>query len=157
MGPADFAWVQTLRQAHYPPEQNRVPAHITLFHHLPPSALAEIRRRLQRICAGRAPAACWAGVLFLGKGVALRIESPGLMAMREELAEAFAGLLTPQDRAPPRLHVTIQNKAPPEEARTLARRLEGEVHRRPLVIAGLAAWHYRGGPWEQAMKAAFRG
>ena len=32
-----FAWVDALRRAHYPPERNRLGAHVTLFHALPAS------------------------------------------------------------------------------------------------------------------------
>lgn len=157
MGAADFAWADGLRRAHFPAERNLVPAHITLFHHLPPSALAEVALRLKRLCAGPPPGARLAEVMLLGRGVAYRVESPELMAMREELAEAFAGLLSSQDRGRPRFHVTVQNKAEPAEAKALATELRRGFHPRPLAIVGLAAWHYRGGPWELAMKASFRG
>ncbi len=55
MGPADFGWAEGLRHAHFPPARNLVPAHITLFHHLPPSALEEVKRRLKGLCAGAPP------------------------------------------------------------------------------------------------------
>jgi hypothetical protein len=157
MGAADFAWADGLRRAHYPPDRNLLPAHVTLFHHLPPSLLEELATRLKRLCAGRAPDARLTEVMLLGRGVAYRIDSPDLMMMREDLADAFAALLTPQDQARPRLHITVQNKVAPEEARALAEDLRQDFRPRPLAIAGLAAWHYRGGPWEQAMKAMFRG
>lgn len=117
MGAQDFAWADGLRRAHFPPERNLVPAHITLFHHLPPSLLPELAERMKRLCAEPAPAAALTGVLFLGRGVAFQVESEGLLSIREELAEAFAGLLTPQDQARPRLHLTVQNKVPPGQAR----------------------------------------
>ncbi|MBJ7328028.1 MAG: hypothetical protein JHC52_11870, partial [Chthoniobacterales bacterium] len=109
------------------------------------------------LCRGPAPAATLAAIMALGQGVAYRIDSPGLMAMRDELADAFTGLLTPQDQARPRLHVTVQNKVKPDVAKALATRLAADFHPRPFAIAGLAAWHYRGGPWDLAMKAMFRG
>ncbi len=43
----DFAWLEGLRRAHYPADRNQVPAHLTLFHALPPSALDEARRQLR--------------------------------------------------------------------------------------------------------------
>ncbi|MEC9017327.1 2'-5' RNA ligase family protein [Sphingobium lactosutens] len=157
MGAADFAWADGLRRAHFPPERNWLGAHITLFHHLPPSALEEVAGRLKRLGAGPRPAARLTDVMLLGRGVAYRVESPELLAMRAELADAFAGMLTPQDQAKPRLHITIQNKVTPDAAKALADKLRADFRPRPLVIAGLAAWHYRGGPWEMAMKAMFRG
>ena len=157
MGAADFAWADGLRRAHFPPERNWLGAHITLFHHLPPSALEEVAGRLKRLGAGPRPAARLTDVMLLGRGVAYRVESPELLAMRAELADAFAGMLTPQDQAKPRLHITIQNKVTPDAAKALADKLRADFRPRPLAIAGLAAWHYRGGPWELAMKAMFRG
>lgn len=157
MGAADFAWADGLRRAHFPPERNLIPAHLTLFHHLPPSSLDEIMTRLKRLCAGPPPLARLTDVMLLGRGVAYRVDSPDLMAMREEIADAFAGLLTPQDQARPRLHITVQNKVAPDEAKALATHLRDLFRPRPLAIAGLAAWHYRGGPWDLAMKAMFRG
>lgn len=157
MGAADFGWAEGLRRAHFPAERNLVPAHITLFHHLPPSALEEVAWRLKRLCAGPSPGARLTEVMLLGRGVAYRVESPDLMAMRDELGEAFAGLLVPQDRGRPRLHITVQNKVEPAEAKKLATALRSDFRPRPLAIAGLAAWHYRGGPWELAVKASFRG
>jgi hypothetical protein len=157
MGQSDFAWADGLRRAYFPADRNHLPAHVTLFHHLPPSALAEVKARLKRLCAGPPPAARLTEVMLLGRGVAYRIESPNLLAMRTELAADFAGLLSAQDRGTPRLHVTVQNKVTPEEARALAERLRAEFRPRPFAIAGLSAWRYRGGPWELAMEAKFRG
>lgn len=157
MGAADFAWAEGLRRAHFPPDRNMLPAHITLFHHLPPSLLPELADRLKGLCRGPAPAATLAAVMSLGQGVAYRIDSPGLMAMRDDLADAFTGLLTPQDQAHPRLHVTVQNKVRPDVAKALAAQLAADFRPRAFTIAGLAAWHYRGGPWDLAMKAMFRG
>ncbi|EQB14406.1 2'-5' RNA ligase family protein [Sphingobium lactosutens] len=157
MGAADFAWADGLRRAHFPPERNWLSAHITLFHHLPPSALDEIAGRLKRLCAGPPPTARLTDVMLLGRGVAYRVDSPELLAMRSELADAFAGMLTPQDQAKPRLHITVQNKVTPDVAKALAQQLRADFRARPIAIAGLAAWHYRGGPWDLAMKAMFRG
>ena len=157
MGADDFAWADGLRRAHFPPDRNVVPAHITLFHHLPPSILPELATRIRQLCMGPAPVASLAKVMLLGRGVAYHVESGDLLAMRDELAQAFAGLLTPQDQARPRLHLTVQNKVPPEEARKLAAELSAGFRPRPLRISGLAVWFYRGGPWELAMKASFRG
>lgn len=157
MGAQDFAWADGLRRAHFPPERNHLSAHITLFHHLPPSALDEIAHRLKQFAAGPPPPARLTEVMLLGRGVAFRIDSPALRAMRAELADAFTGLLTPQDQAVPRLHVTVQNKVEPPVAKALAEQLRTDFSPRPFTIAGLAAWHYRGGPWELAMKATFRG
>lgn len=155
-GPEDFAWLNGLRLAHFPVERNLLDAHLTLFHHLPPSLEPEIRQRLATLTHGRAPAALAEGLMNLGRGTALRIASSGLMVLREELAQAFAGSLVPQDMASWRPHVTIQNKVTPAEARALQDELGREFRPRPVRIAGLAAWWYRGGPWECIARYPFR-
>jgi hypothetical protein len=157
MGAQDFAWADGLRRAHFPPERNFVPAHITLFHHLPPSLLPELAGRMKQVCAAPPPIAVVNGVLLLSRGVAFDVRSDGLLAIWDELADAFTGLLTPQDQARPRFHITVQNKVEPSAARALADSLTAEFRPRPLKLAGLAAWHYReGGSWDLAKKASFR-
>lgn len=156
LGASDFAWADGLRRAHFPPERNFVPAHITLFHHLPPSAAGELREQLKAECRGGAPAARLSGLRHLGRGVAYQVSSPELAALRERLADHFAGLLTPQDMAPWRGHITVQNKVEPKVAKALLAELEACFAPRPLQIAGLASWWYRGGPWEKLGEHRFR-
>jgi 2'-5' RNA ligase len=155
-GGADHAALDALRRRHFPPERNQLPAHLTLFHHLAPQLAPELRQRLAAETRGiPAPRARIAGLRNLGRGVALRIESPELEEIRERLADAFATMLTPQDSAGWRPHVTIQNKVELSEARALQRALEADFRPRPLLIAGLAAWWYRGGPWEPISRHMF--
>lgn len=157
LGSADFVWADGLRRAHFPPDRNQVPAHITLFHQLPPSILPELKDRVKRLAAGPSPPARIVDLLNFGNGVAFHIESERLMEMRDDLAEAFTGLLTPQDQARPRLHITIQNKVSSTEARALHQVIGVQYTGKRLAIEGLASWYYRGGPWELATKAMFRG
>jgi hypothetical protein len=158
MGKSDQAAFNALRQKYFPPERNFLDAHITLFHHLPPTQLPEIKARLAamaRLCP--APPAMLSDVMMLGRGVAYRIDSPELMAMRDELAEGFTGLLTPQDQARPRLHITVQNKVEPAAAKALHAELAASFQARPLAIIGLSAYSYRGGPWEPIQSCRFSG
>lgn len=155
-GDGDNGWLQDLRRIHYPAERNRVPAHLTLFRQLPPSLEAELGTRLARFAASRPPAAWLAGIMDLGEGTALRVESEDLARIRGELAEVFHGLLIPQDAAPWRPHVTIQNKVAAREARALQQRLRATFEPRTLAIRGLAAWRYRDGPWEAIRAWPFR-
>lgn len=149
MGASDFAWADGLRRAHFPPERNFIPAHITLFHHLPPARLPELARLLGDLTRSvMAPAARLSDVMFLGRGVAYRVDSPSLLDVRTYVAEWFAADLTPQDRQSPRFHITVQNKVAPETARGLHASLSRDFRPRPLVIDGLAAWYYLGGPWQ---------
>ena len=148
-GAEDFAWLDGLRRRYFPPERNIVPAHCTLFHHLAPELGPELKQRLSAATRGvRAPVAQIGGVLDLGAGVAFRIESDALDTIRGDLAEAFAPMLVPQDRAGWRPHVTVQNKVARPEAKALLDELRSGFERRPVRIAGLASWWYRGGPWE---------
>jgi len=153
---ADFTVLDGLRRNHFPAERNLLRAHATLFHHLPPSVEHELVDLLRSEARGSDPQARLAGLINLGGGVAFRIESPDLDDIRARIAERFAPLLMPQDRNPWRAHVTVQNKVTPAEARALLATLEADFHPRPLGLAGLAAWWYRGGPWEPIAAFAFR-
>lgn len=157
LGSEDFAWLDAQRRAHFPPERNVLSAHLTMFHALPPSAEAEAARVLARQAAGPRPAAAIAGLMNLGRGVAYRVVSDELLAIRGRIAEGFHGLLTAQDSQGWRPHVTIQNKAEPAAARALLRALEANFRPRPLVIAGLELHRYLGGPWERLGRWSFRG
>lgn len=155
-GDADHAYLDGLRTLHFPPERNQLEAHLTMFHHLPPSVERELRTRLGQETATRAPPAELVGIMNLGRGVALRVRSAELEAIRDRLAGVFHSSLTPQDGGGWRPHVTIQNKAEPAAAKALLQDLFATFAPRPLRIAGLAAFYYRGGPWEPIASYAFR-
>ncbi|HEX5258578.1 MAG TPA: 2'-5' RNA ligase family protein [Sphingomicrobium sp.] len=156
LAPGDFAWIDGLRRAHYPPERNQVAAHLTIFHALPPSAETELRGRLAQAVRRTPPNATIAGLMDLGDGVAFRVVSPDLDRIREELAEGLHGLLGAQDSGGWRPHITIQNKVAPKTARALKASLEGEFSPRPLMVAGLGLHRYLGGPWERIAAYPFR-
>lgn len=157
LGAADLAWLDGLRSRHYPPERNRLPAHLTMFHALPPSAEPELRDRLAGLAGMPPPTATLAGLVDLGGGVAFRVVSDGLDAIRADLAEGLHGLLSAQDVHGWRPHVTIQNKVPNREARALKALIERGFTPRPLAIAGLGLHRYLGGPWEKLGSWRFRG
>lgn len=151
MDAAGFARLDAERRAHFPPGRNLIPAHLTLFHALPGEALDSIAARLAEVAARTAPLPLRvAGVRFLGRGVAFAIESPPLLALRAELAAGWEGWLGAQDRQGWRPHVTVQNKAPPEVARSLYDDLRAGFTPWQARGEGLLLWHYRGGPWEAA-------
>lgn len=158
MGGADQAWANALRRTHYPPERNVLDAHITLLHHLPGHMEVEVIARTKALADEFAPpTAKLSEVMNLGKGVAYRVHSPELLAVRDMMAEAMHGLLTTQDQGRPRLHITIQNKAEPADARALLASLTAEFAPRSLAIAGLALHRYMGGPWQPIGNWRFRG
>jgi hypothetical protein len=156
LGASDLAWLDRLRRAHYPPDRNRVPAHLTMFHALPPSTEGEVRTALSRYAREKPPRATIEGLMDLGGGVAFRIVSPDLDRIRLELAEDFHGILGAQDSGGWRPHVTIQNKAPSKEARALLESLERDFRPRKLAIAGLGLHRYLDGPWERISIYPFR-
>jgi hypothetical protein len=154
---ADLAWLDQLRRANYPVDRNHLPAHLIIFHALPPSAESEAKRSLSRVATQPRPSASIEGLMDLGGGVAFRVVSTELDAIRSGLLAEFHGLLSAQDSGGWRPHVTIQNKVPVSEARTLLASLEREFRPRPLAISGVALHRYLGGPWERLATYAFRG
>lgn len=156
LGSTDFAWLDAQRRAHFPPARNQLSAHLTMFHGLPPSLEGEVRRQLKAVAAAPPPKAVISSLMNLGGGVAYRVASPDLDAIRDEIADHFHGALTAQDAGGWRAHVTIQNKVTASQARTLLETLQQDFRERPLAVTGLALHRYLGGPWEQVGSWQFR-
>jgi 2'-5' RNA ligase len=151
-----FAWFNDLRQTHFPRHRNQVPAHLTLFHALPGEHEREVAQTLRQACAQRRPLRMEVrGPWSLGRGVAYRIAAPALEQLRAELAQAFAPWLTRQDQAAFRPHITVQNKAEPDDARRLLEQLQHEFEPFPIAAEGLLLWRYLGGPWALVERFAF--
>lgn len=149
---------EQLRRDHYPPALNRVPAHVSLFHHLPGSELDAVKRRLKALCGEMPPpVVSVTGLKLLGRGVAYKLRAPELVDLRAELADGWSTLLIPQDRAGFDPHVTVQNKVTPAEAKaTLASLSAGFLPFATRVVA-VGIWRYCDGPWEALGSVAFRG
>lgn len=158
MEPAAFARFDSLRRLHFPPDRNLVPAHVTLFHHLPGTRIAELRDDLKRVCRDQGPiSVAVTGVKSMGRGVAYLLRSDALEEMRDRLADLWADWLIPQDREGFRPHVTVQNKVAPRVATELHRVLAAEFRPTTFTADGLLLWRYRDGPWEPAGEVPFRG
>lgn len=156
--PADvFAWADGLRRAHYPSERNRLGAHVTLLHGLPPSAEGEVRRLLARLAGRPAPDARIVGLMDLGRGTALEVESAAMLDLHSELAEDLRGLIQQRDTHPPRLHITVQNKVPPTAAGALQAELALILRPRAFRFRGLALSLWRDELWQMAQLYSFRG
>lgn len=155
---ATFARLDALRQAHFPPERNFLSAHITLFHALPGDQEAAIRQTLQSISAATPIIPLiFPTVRSLGRGVAITVESPALVALRQQLATTWHDWLGAQDRQHSQPHVTVQNKVTVEAARQLYEQLSTSWQPFSGQGAGLLLWRYRGGSWEYVMTFPFQG
>ena len=155
--PDVFAWADALRRAHFPPERNKVRAHVTLFNSLPWRVEDEVRRMLARHAAAAPPKAEITGIMPLGGGTAFAISSPALSVIHEEMVESLHGLLTAQDGARRKLHVTVQNKVSGIAAKALQAELAHDFRPRQFSFAALELHRYLGGHWEDAGSWPFRG
>lgn len=148
-GAEEQARFDRLREAHFPAERNVIPAHLTLFHHLPGDDLPLVQHVVEALCARTAPCvADVTGVRSLGRGVAFELRCPALLAVRGVLAREWHEHLTAQDRQGWRPHVTVQNKATAEAAAALLAAMRAEFVPFTVRVEGLLLWRYLGGPWE---------
>ena len=146
------------REEHFPKARNFIPAHLTLFHKLPGDREREISQTLADLCRQQSPFPLTVtGLVFMGRGVGYRLESPTLQGVRRRLADEWWRWLGAQDRQGFRPHVTVQNKARPEEARALHRSLEETFAPFEVEAEGLLLWRYLGGPWEPVGSYGFGG
>ena len=151
-----FAHFDGLRRRHFPSARHLIPAHATLFHHLPGEEEVGIRGALAALARAQpAPEVTVVDVRFLGRGVAYGLRCDALAGLRARLAREFGAWLTPQDRQGWRPHVTVQNKVAPETARALHAALEAEFAPFRFVSPGVVLWRYLGGPWERLRTIPF--
>ena len=156
LDPIAFERLNLLRQQHFPAKRNFLPAHVTLFHALPGDQESAIRQTLQTLCRQTSKLSVRFPTLrSLGRGVAIAIESPKLIEVRNQLAQGWSSELSAQDRQGYRPHVTIQNKVTSDEARCLYEQLSQTWQPIEGSGEGLLLWHYRGGPWELAAEFEF--
>lgn len=157
MPPDVLAWADALRRAHFPPERNKLRAHVTLFHALPPSVEQELREVLGGLAAASPPEVRVTGLMKLGGGTAIALDSPGMVEIHAAIAERMQGLLTRQDSQALRLHITIQNKVTGEEARALQSALAPVLEHRQFRFRGLGLYAYEDGLWRFIREYPFRG
>ncbi|RKH40498.1 2'-5' RNA ligase family protein [Corallococcus sicarius] len=155
--PESFARLDGLRRRYFPPERNLIPAHVSLFHHLPPREHGSVEAALEAAAGRAAPALHFGRLRRLGRGMAVDVDAPGLNAVHRELSRAFAEWLTPQDRQPFRPHVTLMNKASLEEAAAAFAELGAGWDSFEGHAPALLLWRYLGGPWELVQRFPFTG
>ena len=156
--PATFGRLDALRRRYFPPDRNVVPAHLSLFHHLPSEQADAIDSALHQAASRSAPIPLsFAGLLKMGSGFALTVEAPGPGLIHASLSLQFRPWLTPQDRQRLHPHVTIMNKAD----RLAAALALAEFRESWEPFSGLGdallLWRYRGGPWEWVARYDFTG
>lgn len=153
-----FSWANGLRAQHFPPERNHLKAHVTLFHSFAPSLREELPRFLARMAGEYAPPqAEVTGLMDLGQGTAIALRSPGLLEVRDAIAEHFWDMLTKQDRGGKRLHITIQNKVTRAQALALQTALTPQIRARRFTFVGLGLHLYLGPHWQEVGQWRFRG
>ncbi len=151
-----FEALDALRRRHFPRKLNKIPAHVSLFHQLPGEEIENVRAILAATCRVVRPFVMAPRDLrFLGRGVAIAYEAPELVRLRDDLATAFAGWLSAQDRQSFRAHVTIQNKVEAAVARALLEQLRDGAEPPTCRVEGVTLWRYLGGPWERVARLAF--
>lgn len=163
------ARMTALRKAYFPVRLNKLSAHLTLFHALPGSRLADtIVPDLQRLARETAPFAIRATRPFrLKRGIAIGIagDEGGRRAqeVHRALRERWEGqgqsFLSEQDAAGGgRLHYTIMNKVDDEADVVRAlREVEAEWREDVGMAEGLGLWRYEKGWWKWERKFTFSG
>ena len=148
---------QETRDAHFPPELNIVPAHLTLFHKLPGNEHDAIVRVLREVGEKTAPLpAAVSDLRFFGRGGAFVVSSEALDALRADLRSRWAAWLSEQDRQPHRPHVTYQNKVTKERAKRSYEAVLSGFAPFDAQVVGLDLWWYRR-HWDAAGTFAFTG
>lgn len=151
-----FARFDGERRRYFPEALNRIPAHATLFHHLPGErerGVIETITALARTVSP--PEVAVTGLRFTGRGVAYVLESEALAGFRARLAQAFASHLTAQDGQGWRPHVTVQNKVAPDVARRLQADLSAGFDPFRFTAPATLLWRYLGGLWEPVARLPF--
>lgn len=151
-----FAFFDEQRRRYFPPQRNFIPAHLTLFHHLPGEHIGAVHEFIEQRCSAQAPFQLdVTNLRSLGRGVAYAVQSAELMSFRRIFAQEWARWLTPQDRQEHQPHVTVQNNVDPRKARALLLELSAVFVPFQVTGTGLDLWWYRGGPWEKALSFPF--
>lgn len=155
---ASFARFDAERRLHFPPARNHIPAHLTLFHHLPGERRDEIAAQLSALAGRQAPFPLRvASLRFFGQGTAYAVDSEELHRLRAAIADRWEAQLTRQDASRFAPHVTIQNKVEATAAKSLFASLSAAFRPFEAMATGLLLWRYRGGPWEAEGSFPFTG
>ncbi|MGH1572896.1 2'-5' RNA ligase family protein [Methylobacterium sp. P31] len=151
-----FARFDGERRRYFPESLNVIPAHATLFHHLPGDQERGVIEAIAALArAVPPPEVSVTGLRFTGRGVAYVLESEALSTFRARLAKGFESHLMAQDRQGWRPHVTVQNKVAPEVARALHAGLSAGFAPFRFAAPATLLWRYLGGPWAEVARLPF--
>lgn len=154
LAPADQAFFNALRTAHFPSHANYLDAHITLFHKLPANELS-IPGTLHQF-AQRPPLTLDViKVHLMGNCVAYILDSATLKTLHISLQKAFEPWLIRQDQQPLRPHITVQNKVTAFKAQQLHQQLSQEFTPFTVKATGFSLWKYLKGPWKHLQHFPF--
>jgi hypothetical protein len=138
-----FEFFNALRKIYFP-QGNAFNAHLSLFRLLPnePSIIDTVeavsKQYHSMLMQVKKPS-------FVGNGVAYEIECHELIQLHENLQQQWNAFLIPQDQEKLWPHITIQDKAAPEEAKELLQFLNENFDAFTVQAIGLQLWEYRNG------------
>lgn len=142
-----FGFFDGIRKEFFPAERNFIRAHLTLFHHLPPTE-PTVLEHLQETSRNLAPFplnVC--EVKSIGKGVAYKIDCPAVVTLHRTLQQTWQQWLTPQDKQKLWPHITVQNKVSVAEAKQTLEKLQATFKPFTAFGTGFGLYAYEGGPW----------
>ena len=145
-----FEYFNGLRLKYFPPEKIKIGAHVTLIHKLPGEEVTYIKSVIHDTASKTDVFKMQTVKLWkLGQGVAFLLESAEAVKVQAGLRDIWWGWLNPQDKQRGfKPHITIQNRALPEQASDLFRKLTAEFKPVEITALGLSLWRYLGGPWQ---------
>ncbi|KAJ4112463.1 hypothetical protein NW768_011625 [Fusarium equiseti] len=151
-------YMTALRRQWFPPHLLKVDAHVTLFHALPGSKLAEMKQDISTIAAGAKKFPIVVdekGIFEMNKGVGINVSTSGSCQykagrIRRELREKWKDFLSKQDnREKWNAHYTIMNKQDDqEEIRKCLEYLNDGHAKHDGTVEGLSLWLYDKGRWK---------
>jgi len=149
--------ITALRTQYFPPNLNKLEAHIALFRALPGSHLPAITTDIHELVASQPPFPIKATKPFqLGHGVAIHVHAPEAGEIHERLREKWAGFLSKQDQSF-RAHYTVQNKVEKDVAERTLQEVRGTFRGEEGVVRGLVLYRYDRGFWRDKGEFEFGG
>ncbi|KAI4125465.1 MAG: hypothetical protein LQ338_004223 [Usnochroma carphineum] len=141
--------VTALRNQYFPPNLNKLSAHVALFRALPGSELPAIEAAVQDVVRQKHPFPISTGKPFLlSRGVGLEVLVPPAQEIFRTLKAQWGSFLSKQDQSF-RAHYTIQNKV---EDKDIARKTLEEVQKSFAgstgMVNGLSLYLYSKGYWK---------